>query len=102
MRDYPRIRTVVAVESKNLLVTFENGVTKRYNCAPLLAEDPFSQLRIDPFFRAVQVDTGGYGIRWNDDIDLSESELWLHGSTVEPTPAISSIAPRQIEMSRHG
>ncbi len=27
----------------------------------------------------VRVDTGGYGISWNDAIDLSEYELWTHG-----------------------
>lgn len=30
-------------------------------------------------FRNVRVDSRGYGIVWNDDLDLSESELWLNG-----------------------
>ena len=39
-----------------------------------------------PFFRAVRVDPGGYGISWSDDIDLSEYELWVRGTppTQEP------------------
>ena len=31
---------------------------------------------------AVKVDSGGYGISWNDDADLSEYELWTNGVEV--------------------
>lgn len=39
----------------------------------------FTCLRMKAFFNAVHVDSGGYGISWNDDIDLSEYELWTNG-----------------------
>ena len=39
----------------------------------------FAALKDPVLFRNVQVDPFGYGIFWNDDIDLSESELWLNG-----------------------
>jgi len=29
---------------------------------------------------ALRVDTGGYGICWNDEIDLSCNELWENGN----------------------
>jgi hypothetical protein len=32
-------------------------------------------------FNSVKADKHGYGVIWSDDLDLSESELWLHGST---------------------
>lgn len=32
---------------------------------------------------SVEVDAGGYGIIWNDDIDLSCDELFENGETVE-------------------
>jgi hypothetical protein len=32
----------------------------------------FWWLKNDAFFKSVKVDTGGYGISWNDEIDLSE------------------------------
>lgn len=46
--------------------------------APLFDEMPvFSPLRDVPgLFEQVSVDPGGYGISWNDDIDLDASELW--------------------------
>ena len=31
----------------------------------------------------MQVDAGGYGISWNDDLDLSCDELWENGTVVE-------------------
>jgi len=31
----------------------------------------------------VKADKHGYGISWNDEIDLSESELWLNGEAAE-------------------
>ena len=34
-------------------------------------------------FEQVQVDSGGYGISWNDDIDLSCNELWENGTVVD-------------------
>jgi hypothetical protein len=41
--------------------------------------------------RAVRVDAGGYGVSWNDDLDLSEDELWVNG--VEP--ALIGQAPAE-------
>jgi len=32
--------------------------------------------------QSVRVDPGGYGISWNDNIDLSEYELWTNGQPV--------------------
>ena len=31
-------------------------------------------------FNHVCVDGGGYGASWNDDIDISEYELWTNGT----------------------
>jgi hypothetical protein len=75
----PKILSVEALEDHKLLVQFVNGVEKIYDCKPLLSLDMFELLRNEAFFRAVNVDAGGYGISWNDDADLSEYELWTNG-----------------------
>lgn len=31
----------------------------------------------------VKVDAGGYGVSWNDDIDLSCNELWENGTPID-------------------
>ncbi len=80
--DAPRILSVKPQGQKKLLVRFVNGVDKIYDCAPLLKVEMFQLLKIDAFFKSVKVDAGGYGISWNDKIDLSEYELWVNGVEV--------------------
>jgi hypothetical protein len=36
----------------------------------------------DAFFKNFKVEQQGCGIVWNEDIDLSEYELWQNGMTV--------------------
>ncbi|WP_423805896.1 DUF2442 domain-containing protein [Phascolarctobacterium succinatutens] len=41
---------------------------------------PFKALKYtNVLFNLVKVDVGGYGISWNDDLDLSCDELWENG-----------------------
>ncbi len=80
--NYPKIKDVKALKNRQLEVVFQNGKTKIYDCNPLLVEDIFSQLKDDYFFKNIKVDQGGYGISWNDYIDLSESELWINGNEI--------------------
>ncbi len=82
MNAYPKIESVSALSGKRLKVTFVTGTTKVYDCTPLLDEAPFAPLKDDAFFRNAYVDKIGYGVAWNDDVDLSEAELWLHGKIV--------------------
>jgi hypothetical protein len=42
----------------------------------------FAPLRQPAFFKNFKVEKGVYGIVWNEDIDLSEYELWKNGITV--------------------
>ena len=77
--DIPKIVSAQAQTDSLLLLKFSNGVEKIYDCKPLLNMERFALLQSAAFFRQVHVDTGGYGISWNDDIDLSEYELWTNG-----------------------
>ncbi len=79
MGDYPKVRSVSPLPGKKLRVVFADGDVRVYDCNPLLDEHPFVPLRNEVLFRAVRADPHGYGIVWSDDIDLSESELWLNG-----------------------
>lgn len=83
MDDYPKIIDVKPQKGKILLVTFTHGVKKMYDCSPLLKEDVFKPLINDALFKAVKADEHGYGVTWSDEIDLSESELWLNGIPAE-------------------
>jgi hypothetical protein len=89
MDKFSKLQSVTPLERKRLLVTFDNGIRKIYDCSPLLEEETFGPLIDEFLIKQVRIDDGGYGISWNDEIDLSESELWLHGSTVETKVGIS-------------
>jgi len=79
---YPRIRQVRPQPGKTLLIEFENGVRKVYDCKPLLREEVFRPLEDEALFRLARADGLGYGVVWTDEIDLAESEIWIHGRTV--------------------
>ena len=74
----PKIQSVQPLEDKRLSIRFANGTAKIYDCKQLLHLEPFKVLQNESFFRSVKVDPGGYGISWNDDVDLSEYELWVN------------------------
>ncbi len=86
MDKFPKIESVYALPNYNLLVVFSDGVVKVYDCTPLLKEEVFQPLATEDLFAQVQVGPGGYGIVWNEALDLSESELWLNGKEAENLP----------------
>jgi hypothetical protein len=84
---YPKIQSVRTEGEKTLWVKFDNGATKLYDCRPLLRTEPFRTLQNDAIFRTAHADTNGYGVIWNDDIDLAESEIWINGKDAEKSNA---------------
>ena len=79
-----KVQTVHPLPDYSISVVFENGVTKKYDVKPLFDKwQAFNSLKnIYGFFEQVKVDTGGYGIVWNDEIDLSCNELWNNGTEI--------------------
>ncbi len=82
MEKIPKIKAVTIIGEERLLITFDSGVEKIYDCGFLFSKPRYQLLATPAFFNAVRVDPGGYGISWSDDIDLSEYELWTNGKTV--------------------
>ena len=78
----PKIYNVTATENHQLLVEFENLEKRQYDVKPLLNNEMFADLKNVAFFKNVKVEQGGYAVSWNDDIDISEYELWRNGSVV--------------------
>jgi len=82
---FHKIKSVAALPEFCLLVHFIDGNAKQYDMKPLLdSDDVFDDLKAVPgLFDQVVVDPGGYGISWNDDIDLACDELWANGVPVD-------------------
>ena len=82
---FHKVKAVNSLPDYRLSVQFAEGVTKIYDVKPLFTKwKPFKALENAPeLFSGVEVDVGGYGIIWNDDLDLSCDELFENGETVK-------------------
>ncbi len=89
---FHKVAAVRPSDDYRLIVDFCNGARRIiYDIKPLL--DDFAMFRplIDHegLFESVRVDIGGYGIVWNDAIDLSCDELYTHGQPL-PEEAVAA------------
>jgi hypothetical protein len=80
--NYPRIDTAQAIDDCTLMIEFTNQEVKKYSVSHLLENPTFAPLRQPAFFKSFKVEPGGYAIVWNEEIDLSEYELWKNGVTI--------------------
>lgn len=81
---FHKIKNVTVLPDYKILILFSEGVTKIYNVKELIKKNPmFQNLKNEELFYNVEVDVGGYGIIWNDDIDISCDELFEKGKTIE-------------------
>ena len=77
---FHKVKNEFVLHDYKLSVQISEGVTKLYDVKPLFDKIPaFKVFEKNPKkFSEVTVDTGGYGIVWNDELDLSCDELWEH------------------------
>ena len=81
---FHKVKNVTPLPRLRLRVQFANGTTKLYDATPLAERfDAFRELEKGHLFEDVEVDVGGYGVSWNDDLDLSCDELWEHGEPIK-------------------
>lgn len=82
MHDIPKIKGIKVLENYKLYIEFNNNENKIYDCSRLLNNINFYRLNNINYFKNVKVDSGGYGISWDSEIDLSEYELWKNGDLI--------------------
>ncbi len=81
---FHKVNSVSPLNNYELSVHFWDGISKIYDVKPWFDKQPvFRILKKDNLFDKVRVDEGGYGISWNDNIDLSCDELWCGGKLVK-------------------
>ena len=82
---FHKVKSVVPMPDYVLSVQFAEGVTKHYDLKPLFDRYPmFAPLKEQPeLYYSAAVDIGGYGVIWNDDIDIACDELYYNGVTVQ-------------------
>jgi hypothetical protein len=75
----PKIISAQVIGDRCLLIEFSQGEFKKYDISNLLNKPMFAPLQNVGFFRNFKIESGGYGLVWNEDIDISEYELWKNG-----------------------
>jgi hypothetical protein len=78
---FQRIQSVSVVEPFRLHAVFVDGTEKEYDLRRWEHRPEFSLIFRHPALqKAVRVEAGGYGVSWNDDIDLSAEEIFHNGT----------------------
>lgn len=77
---FHKVKKVYVLEDMMLKVEFIDGIIKLYDVKILINRwKTFELLKDEELFKKVRVDQGGYGISWNDEIDIDCNELWENG-----------------------
>jgi len=76
---YPKITSAKIIDKYTLLVHFSNHQQRQYNMNKWLEHPVFAPLKNYAFFQNFQIDASGCAIIWNDQIDISEYEIWING-----------------------
>lgn len=80
---FHKIIQVIPKEKLIIEVEFDNGIKKIYDINKIINKwETFKDLKNEIIFKNVKVDIGGYGIIWNENIDLSSEEIWQNGQEI--------------------
>ena len=87
MNDYVfhLIRSLSTKPNMVLVAQFDDGTIKEYDVSQLkIRHCEFKEFDTDSsLFAKVKIDTGGFGVVWNETLDLSANEIWANGKTIE-------------------
>lgn len=82
-------RIITGIETKdNLMVEaiFADGEIVCFDVKTMFERYPvFRKLEDEQLFKSVKIDGIGYGISWNDEIDLSSDGIYLRGKHIGKT-----------------
>ena len=81
---FHKIKNVTPLKDFKLSIQFAEGITKIYDMKKLIENNKiFADLKDINLFNSVEVDSGGYGVIWNDDIDISCDELFENSKKID-------------------
>ena len=91
---FRKITSLATLPDYVLLVGFSSGEFKQFDLKPLMEKyPPFATLKdVDGLYEQAKIDAGGYGIVWNDDLDISAEGIYEKG--------VACSAPDDIEKYR--
>ena len=88
----PKIVSAQIIDDHTLLIEFSQSEFKKYDISNLLNKEMFVPFQNPSFFKNFKIESGGYGLIWNEDIDISEYELWRNGVSLKDGETLQSLA----------
>jgi hypothetical protein len=78
---FRKIKEITPLPDMRLRAIFDGGETIYYDVKPLIDRWPVFRSLVDipELFPLVHIEANGYGVAWNDEIDLSSDEIWENG-----------------------
>lgn len=75
-----KIEKVEPLKNQILKVYFENKEVKYYDMNKVINKiKALEPLKSEDIFSKAYVDAGGYGIVWNNEMDIAAEELYING-----------------------
>lgn len=83
-RNTRKIKDVFPLPKRNLLIFFQDGSGRKCELSHLIGDDRHfvPVLNNDRIFQSVDVETGGYGICWGENLCISKEKLYSAGKKV--------------------
>lgn len=96
---FVKITSVAALPDYILLVGFSSGEYKQFDLKPLIEKyPPFKSLKeVTGLYEQAKTDACGFGIIWNDDLDISADGIYEKGFPCEPPNDIDTYKQRLVE-----
>jgi DNA-binding XRE family transcriptional regulator len=96
---FVKITSVATLPDYILLVGFSTGDYKQFDLKPLIEKYPaFASLKnVNGLYEQVKIDIGGYGLVWNDELDISADGLYEKGTVCQPPENIEKYKTQLIE-----
>lgn len=89
---FHKITSLATLPDYILLVGFANGDFKQFDLKPLMNKyPPFAALKNENgLYEQVKIDVGGFGLIWNDELDLSAEGIYEQGLSCQPPEDIEA------------
>lgn len=96
---FAKISSVATLPDYVLLVGFTSGEYKQLDLKPLIDKyAPFKSLtEVTGLYEQVKIDVGGYGLVWNDDLDIDADGIYEKGVACEPPSDIDAYKQKLVE-----
>lgn len=83
---FHKATNLVFLDNCVILVGFKDNEWRTFDMKSMMKKHPIVEaLKNEELFKSGKIEVGGFGIVWNDDIDISASSVYESGNKVDPS-----------------